>query len=155
MRIFPLFTGNKKNSVTMSLSVHPAPGAGVQRNIVFEPSKENQDLPNKIRRYQTKAINRGLASALTSGWFYVFNPKCFTVVVICFHSSLFGLVYFYFPLQVLSSKVESLMLKSDCTILLSQARPWNQWSQLVPQPVFSRHLQTLPQFWWNQWWICR
>ena len=96
MRIFPLFTGNKKNSVTMSLSVHPAPGAGVQRNIVFEPSKENQDLPNKIRRYQTKAINRGLTSALTSGWFYVFNPKCFTVVVICFILVYLGLCIFIF-----------------------------------------------------------
>ena len=70
-----LFTGDKQNSVAISLSVHPAPGAGVQERIVFEPSQENRELPTRIRRYQTKAINRGLASALTRGWFMFSTQK--------------------------------------------------------------------------------
>ncbi len=51
----------------MKVSVLPKPGSGLQKKIILDSTVQDVNLELTLKRYQQKAINRGMISALTKG----------------------------------------------------------------------------------------
>ena len=58
--------GEKHHRVTICLSVHPDPGAGLPSNVDVVPNKDS-DLATKLRKHHLKAVNSGVRNALSRG----------------------------------------------------------------------------------------